>query len=91
MEDNIFDIGFSCNGLSYKGWVNPSDKLNSEGKPVSFHVVLNDTSFGYLSYQGAKWRVNEERPLELVEQVGQQIENYYSRNESAEASQRSNG
>ena len=82
MQDHIFDIEFTYNGLSYKGWVNPSDKLNSEGKPVSFHVVLNDTSFGYLAYQGTKWNVNEERPLELVEKIGRQIETHYNNYES---------
>ncbi len=46
MEDNIFDISFDSNGKKYAGWVNPSDKLSEDGKPISFHVVLNETSFG---------------------------------------------
>ena len=81
MEDQIFDISFKHDDVVYKGWVNPSDKLNSEGKPVSFHVVLNDTSFGYLSYQKGKWIVNEERPQGLVEQAGIQIEKFYTHQE----------
>jgi hypothetical protein len=78
MEDNIFDISFEENGINYKGWVNPSDKLSDEGKPISFHVVLNDTSFGYLSYNNCKWTVNEERPNSLVLKVGEEIEKIYT-------------
>ncbi len=83
MESQIFDIAFFSDGQQYKGWVNPSDKLNAEGKPVSFHVVLNDVSFGYVSYNGS-WKVNEVRPHALVECVGEQIERYYSRLEDAQ-------
>ena len=78
MEDQIFDISFSHEGTSYKGWVNPSDKLNEQGKPISFHVVLNDTSFGYLSYNSGSWQVNEQRPAALIELVGAAIEQHYS-------------
>jgi hypothetical protein len=77
MEDNIFDILFEFDNKQYKGWVNPSDKLNGAGTPVSFHVVLNDTSFGYLSFKDCKWMVNEERPAGLVKLVGKQIEQHY--------------
>jgi hypothetical protein len=77
MEDNIFDISFTAQGKFYKGWVNPSDKLNDEGKPISFHVVLNEVSFGYLSFKDCKWVVNEERPENLVTIVGKEIENHY--------------
>lgn len=76
-EEDIFDISFECDGQRYTGWVNPSDKLNNEGKPVSFHVVLNETSFGYLSYNNCKWSVNEERPPALTEAVGAEIEKHY--------------
>jgi hypothetical protein len=78
MEDQIFDIAFSHDGNTYAGWANPSDKLDSAGKPVSFHIVLNGTSFGYLSHQHGKWVVNEERPSGLVEQAGLAIEKHYT-------------
>jgi hypothetical protein len=74
MEENIFDISFEVNGVKYTGWVNPSDKLNDTGRPVSFHVVLNDASFGYLSYSNCKWVVNEQRPDGLVQRIGEEIE-----------------
>lgn len=77
MEDKIFDIIFKVNGKEYKGWVNPSDKLNDTGVPVSFHVVLNETAFGYLSFRDCKWMINEDRPPELVSAVGKQIEEHY--------------
>lgn len=78
MEDNIFDISFLHEGIAYKGWVNPSDKLNKEGKPISFHVVLNDISFGYLSFNAAHWNSSEDRPAALVNNIGREIERYYS-------------
>lgn len=77
MQETIFDIAFDFDGKKYKGWVNPSDKLNGNGSPVSFHVVLNDTSFGYLSFNDCKWSVNEERPGGLVKIIGKEIEKHY--------------
>lgn len=77
MADNIFDIRFDYEGKEYKGWVNPSEKLSGEGQPVSFHVVLNETSFGYLSFNNCKWAINEERPESLVKLVGSAIEKHY--------------
>jgi hypothetical protein len=77
MEDKIFDIAFENESRQYKGWVNPSDKMNDEGQPASFHVVLQDTSFGYLSLHDCKWIVNEQRPAELVEAIGREIEKKY--------------
>ena len=77
MEDNIFDIAFTYDQKPYKGWVNPSDKLNKEGQPSSYHVVLNDISFGNLSFHECKWSVNEERPSKLVKLVGEAIEKHF--------------
>lgn len=77
-EKNMFDIAFEVDGTSYKGWVNPSEKLNDSGLPASFHVVLNDTSFGYVSYNNDGWTVNEDRPEGLIEQVGKAIEKHYA-------------
>jgi len=77
MEDTIFDISFTHDQKPYKGWVNPSDKLNDSGTPVSFHVVLNEVSFGYLSFLDCRWTVNEERPAGLVKLIGRQIEKHY--------------
>ena len=77
MEDTIFDIAFELDGKHYTGWVNPSDKKDNAGKPVSFHVVLNDESFGYFSFHDCRWSVNEDRPEGLVELIGKQIEKHY--------------
>lgn len=77
-EKNIFDIAFELDGTAYKGWVNPSDKVNDSGMPASFHVVLNEISFGYLSYNNDEWTVNEDRPEGLIKQVGKQIEKHYA-------------
>ena len=77
-EDKIFNIAFEVDGTKYTGWVNPSDKLNDDGMPVSFHVVLNDTSFGYVSHNNGEWTVNEDRPTGLIEKVGKAIEKKYA-------------
>jgi hypothetical protein len=77
MEDKIFDIRFTSGGVLYEGWVNPSEKTSPDGKPVSFHVVLNKVSFGYLSFHECKWTVNEERPAALVEAAGREIEKHF--------------
>jgi hypothetical protein len=76
-EDKIFDIAVECDGTIYKGWANPSVKLNDEGFPASFHVVLNETSFGYLSFSSGKWSADQQRPAELVDAVGEQIQQHY--------------
>ncbi|RYY24945.1 MAG: hypothetical protein EOO04_12395 [Chitinophagaceae bacterium] len=74
MEDNIFDIKFDYNGLHYEGWANPSSKKNSDGEPASYHVVLNDISFGNISFNQGKWINSEDRPDELIALVGKHIE-----------------
>jgi hypothetical protein len=78
MEEKIFDIVFEDKGQKYTGWVNPSDEMNDKGTPVSFHVVLNGVSFGYLSYNNCKWIVNEDRPSSITEAAGKEIEKHYS-------------
>lgn len=75
-RENIFDIAFEVDGQRYSGWVNPSGKLSDNGKPISFHVVLNNTSFGYLSYNNREWSVNEDRPAKLVKKAGEAIEKH---------------
>jgi hypothetical protein len=77
MEDRIFDISFFFDEKHYKGFVNPSEKLNEEGIPASFHVVLNETAFGDLSFNKCRWTINETRPSGLVSLVGKQIEKHY--------------
>lgn len=77
-EEKIFDISFEHDGITYKGWANPSDKTNDEGMPASFHVVLNDTSFGYLSNNNGEWTVNEDRPEDLIKKVGKEIEKHFT-------------
>jgi len=76
-EEKIFDIEVESEGTTYRGWVNPSDKLDDDGFPVSFHVVLNQTSMGYLSLNNGKWSADEQRPAKLVNAVGEQIARHY--------------
>jgi hypothetical protein len=76
-RERVFDIAFEWDGKPYKGWVSPSDESSANGAPESFHVVLNNTSFGYLSYRDCKWSVHEERPAGLVKLVGKEIEKHF--------------
>jgi hypothetical protein len=39
--------------------------------------VLNDVSFGNLSFSNCKWSLNENRPPSLVNLIGKQIEKHY--------------
>jgi hypothetical protein len=77
MDENIFDISFKVDGKEYSGWVNPSEKTDENGKPASFHVVLDGVSFGYLSFNNCKWTINEDRPASLIVAVGHEIERKY--------------
>jgi hypothetical protein len=77
MRNGIFDIHFYVNGMLYRGSVQPSKKDNGNGQPMTFRVVLQNTSFGSLTFLGCKWSVNEKRPPELVEAIGKEIEKRY--------------
>ena len=81
-EEKIFDIEVECDGTNYKGWANPSGKFNDDGLPASFHVVLNETSFGHLSYSNGKWSSDQQRPAALVEAVGEGIRQQYKMDQS---------
>ena len=76
-EDKIFDISFHCDDRQYKGWVNPSEKTDKNGRPTSFHVVLEGVYFGNLSINNCKWAISEDRPDFMTEAVGHEIEKYY--------------
>jgi hypothetical protein len=78
MEDRIFDISFDFDQQHYSGWANPSDKTDANGKPASFHVVLDGVSFGHLSFNNCNWATTEERPAALVEAVGKAIEHHFT-------------
>ncbi len=77
MAQEIFDIVFEHEDRVYQGWVHPSDKTNEDGIPSSFHVVLDNVSFGYLSFSNCKWTANETRPEGLVRAAGAQIEKHF--------------
>ena len=72
MEQDYYTIQFDYGGVHYNGRVTPETKADQH-VPSSWHVVLNDVFFGYLSRQGAHWNVTEQRPHELVQEVGKQI------------------
>lgn len=77
MHDKTFNIELTYNGMQYTGWVTPSGQTNDQGKPRSFHVVLNEIMFGNLSLNDHKWTIDEQRPAELVEAVGQIIQSQW--------------
>lgn len=77
MKQNIFDIFFESGGKQYSGWVNPSQETDGNGKPQSFHVVIDGVSFGHLSLKNCQWTNNAERPGALIDAVGKEIEKHY--------------
>ena len=77
LESATFDIAFQHDGKNYVGWVTPSEKLNEEGRPKSFHVVLNDVFFGNLSFYTDKWEIDTQREEGLVQATGMQIAKRY--------------
>jgi hypothetical protein len=77
MTEPIFYFAFMHYNQLYNGWVHPSDHLNKNGSPSSFHVVLNNVSFGHLSFDDCRWHITEERPRELVKLIGKQIEKHF--------------
>lgn len=76
MENKTFDISFDHDGKYYQGWATPSGKKDN-GKPRSFHVVLNRVMFGNVSHNDTTWVVDEQRPDELTQAVGKFIEEVY--------------
>lgn len=74
MNDKTFNIVLDYEGTHYEGWVTPSDKKGTDGKPKSFHVVLNETMFGNLSFSNNNWTVDEQRPEGLTNEVGKYIQ-----------------
>jgi len=78
MNEEYFNIQFDHDSIHYDGVVTPSEKLREDGTPKSFHVVLNNVLFGNVHYNNSKWAVDEQRPDELTEMVGKQIEHRYN-------------
>jgi hypothetical protein len=77
MSHEPIDIALDFDGIHYAGWATPSDKYHENGWPKSFHVVLNETFFGNLSFDNDTWLVDEQRPDELVDKVGTAIKSKY--------------
>ena len=76
IEARTFDIQFSHEGKTYKGWVTPSGEKGEDGNPKSFHVVLNDVFFGNLHIHDDIWEADSQREQSLVQATGKQIDNY---------------
>lgn len=75
MTEAYFTISFDHNGLHYEGRVSP-EKKNGDSKTISWHVVLNEIFFGYLSLTKDHWACTEWRPQELVDAVGKLIKEH---------------
>jgi hypothetical protein len=77
MSEEFFNIQFDHDNIHYEGIITPAQKLREDGTPRSFHVVLNNVLFGNVHYNNSRWAVDEQRPEELVDIVGKEIEKYY--------------
>jgi hypothetical protein len=76
METKQINIAIHYDGIHYTGWAIPSDRKKDDGKPASFHVVLNDTLFGNVSHNGTSWVVDEQRPQPLTDKVGDYLKEH---------------
>lgn len=74
MNVQFFSVSFTHDGIHYQGRITPSEHRHADGTPKSYHVILNEVLFGNLSLDGSVWAVDERRPQDLVEVVGEQIE-----------------
>jgi hypothetical protein len=70
MDNDYIPADFSHDGKHYTGRISPERK---QGEISSWHVVLNETFFGYLSHDGSEWQVTEQRPNALVQAIGKYI------------------
>jgi hypothetical protein len=75
MTEDFFPVSFNYHGVAYEGRVSPG-RTDEQGNPSSFHVVLNNVFFGYMSKTDRHWQVSEQRPAELAEMVGFCIDNH---------------
>ncbi len=82
MTEDFFPISFTYHGVAYEGRISPEQK-KEDATVASYHVVLNNVFFGFLSKDGKHWLVNEQRPQELVELVGSCIDNYQLKKQPA--------
>jgi hypothetical protein len=78
MSQEPIDIALDFDGIHYTGWATPSDKYQENGWPKSFHVVLNETFFGNVSFYNGKWLLDEQRPDGMVDVVGAAIKSKYN-------------
>jgi hypothetical protein len=74
MSHHYFSIKFNHDDIHYDGIVTPSEKVRDDGTPKSFHVVLTNVLFGNVHHNNGKWAVDEQRPQELTDIVGKNIE-----------------
>jgi hypothetical protein len=73
MEKVSIPLSFSHADIIYEGWATPSDHQHPDGMASSYHVVLNETFFGDMSYQDGHWTISEQRPADLVAATGKAL------------------
>jgi hypothetical protein len=77
MTDKYFSIKFNYDNIHYDGIITSSEKVREDGTPKSFHVILNNVLFGNVHHNNGNWAVDEQRPQELTDIVGECIEKNY--------------
>ncbi len=73
MEKYSVLIAFDYDQVNYRGWATPAETHHAYALAKSYHVVLNGTFFGEMSYADGHWTVSEQRPKPLVAATGSAI------------------
>lgn len=70
MEIALLPLDLQYAGMTYDGWVTPSGDLYPDGDSSCYHVFLNGSFFGDMSFLEGRWLISERRPGELTTAVG---------------------
>lgn len=76
MERNSIPVNFRHAGMTYAGWATPIAEpgAGSDEQITTWHVVLNQLYFGYMTLQQDHWTVSTQWPQDLIEIVGKELE-----------------
>ena len=78
-ENQSFNLSLDFEGQRYEGTVTPSEEKGANGLPVFSRVMLGNQFFAYLCCGDKGWsqREGSSAPKDLIQAIGNYIEDYY--------------